>query len=125
RAFDSYTSTDSGTTWSAPASGATPVLPPSSYKTVPGGDVPLFSNGSTTTYATDVSDVLGGTTRSAAWELDGYSNYTTGSVSNAASGHSDYQSAPFKGYTQGPAYYGKTFFLWPPDPRRPLTTTNN
>ena len=25
--------------------------------------------------------------------------------------------AQFNGYTQGPGYYGKTFFLWPPDPR--------
>ena len=23
----------------------------------------------------------------------------------------------FKGYSMGPGYYGKTFFLWPPDPR--------
>lgn len=23
----------------------------------------------------------------------------------------------FKGYTQGPGYWGKTFFIWPPDPR--------
>ena len=22
----------------------------------------------------------------------------------------------FKGYTQGPGYWGKTFFIWPPDP---------
>ena len=25
--------------------------------------------------------------------------------------------ANFKGYSMGPAYYGKTFFIWPPDPR--------
>lgn len=24
---------------------------------------------------------------------------------------------PFKGYTQGPKYWGKTFFVWPPNPR--------
>src|SRR5438270_9833190 len=23
----------------------------------------------------------------------------------------------FKGYSMGPGYYGKTFFIWPPDPR--------
>ncbi len=23
---------------------------------------------------------------------------------------------PFQGYTQGPGYWGKTFFIWPPDP---------
>src|SRR5206468_1019824 len=25
----------------------------------------------------------------------------------------------FKGYTMGPGYYGKTFYMWPPDPRTP------
>ena len=44
RAFDSYTSTDGGNTWTAPTSG-TPLLPPSSYASVPGGDVPLFKRG--------------------------------------------------------------------------------
>src|SRR5208282_1439196 len=65
------------------------------------------------------------TTRNASWELDGYSNYTNGSLSSAAEGQSSYASAPFYGYTQGPGYYGKTFFIWPPDPREPLTTAND
>ena len=121
RAFDSYTSTDGGNTWSPPSSG-TPVLPPTSYASVPGGDVPLFIKNSTTSYAQHVKDVLGGSTsRNASWELDGYSNYTNGSLTNAAQGQSNYTNAPFYGYTQGPAYYGKTFFIWPPDPRQPLT----
>ena len=124
RAFDSYTSTDGGNTWTTPTSGS-PVLPPSSYASVPGGDVPLFKSGSTKTYATDVNDVVGSSSRNPSWELDGYSNYTTGSLSNAAVGKTSYASAPFYGYTQGPAYYGKTFFIWPPDPRKPLTTASN
>ncbi len=124
RAFDSYTSSDGGNTWSAPTSGS-PTLPPSSYTSVPGGDVPLFKNGSTSTYATDVKDVLNSSSRSPSWELDGYSNYTSGSLSNAASGQSSYSSAPFHGYTQGPAYYGKTFFIWPPDPRQPLSSSSS
>jgi len=33
-----------------------------------------------------------------------------------------YNMFPFYGFTQGPGYYGKTFFMWPPDPRRPLYT---
>src|SRR5271157_382338 len=74
RAFDSYTSTDGGNTWSPPSSG-TPVLPtPPSYASVPGGDVPLFLSGSTSTYAKTVQDVVG-STRNPSWELDGYSNY--------------------------------------------------
>ncbi|HLW68535.1 MAG TPA: TadE/TadG family type IV pilus assembly protein [Gemmataceae bacterium] len=125
RAFDSYTSTDGGLTWTAPSGGATPVLPPTSYASVPGGDVPLFKNGSSTLYATNVNDVVAGTGRNASWELDGYSNYTNGSVSNAASGQTSYASAPFYGETQGPGYYGKSFFIWPPDPRKPLTTASN
>jgi Flp pilus assembly protein TadG len=28
----------------------------------------------------------------------------------------------FKGYTLGPGYYGKTFYMWPPDPRTPAGT---
>jgi hypothetical protein len=26
----------------------------------------------------------------------------------------------FKGYSMGPGYWGKTFFIWPPDPRAPV-----
>jgi Flp pilus assembly protein TadG len=26
----------------------------------------------------------------------------------------------FKGYSMGPGYFGKTFFVWPPDPRTPV-----
>ncbi len=125
RAWDSYTSGDGGITWSPPAAGATPQLPPASYATTPGGDVPLYKKNSTTTYAQHVQDIVGGGSRSAAWELDGYSNYTNGVLSNAAVGQSNYQNAPFYGYTQGPGYYGKSFAIWPPDPRRPLTTTND
>ena len=25
-------------------------------------------------------------------------------------------ASAFNGYTQGPGYWGKTFFIWPPDP---------
>ena len=100
-----------------------PTLPPSSYASVPGGDVPLFKSGSTSVYATDVKDVVGSSSRNAAWELDGYSNYTNGSYSGAASGQTSYANAPFNGYTQGPGYYGKTFFLWPPDPRNGAITS--
>src|ERR1019366_5238049 len=35
------------------------------------------------------------------WQTKGY-NWATG--------------ATFKGYTVGPGYWGKTFFIWPPDP---------
>jgi len=132
RAFDSYTSTDGGNTWSPPSSG-TPMLPPTSYASVPGGDVPLFKLGSTTTYATNVKDVLNSTTTNIFWELDGYSAYSAGSLDTSGSGgvpkvwtQVDYSASgtQFNGYTQGPGYYGKTFFVWPPDPRNTTTPTS-
>jgi len=123
RAFDSYTSSDGGTTWTAPTSGG-PQLPPASYASVPGGDVPLFVKSSTTNYATDVKDVLGSTSANTLWELDGYSAYSAGQPDTSGTGaipkvwtQVDYSTCPFNGYTKGPGYYGKTFFLWPPDPR--------
>ncbi|MGO9597613.1 MAG: hypothetical protein ACLP7Q_06400 [Isosphaeraceae bacterium] len=125
RAFDSYTSSDGGQTWSAPSSGASPVLPPTSYATTPGGDVPLFVSGSTSTYAQTVKDVVGSSSRNATWELDGYSSCANGSFSNAANGQTSYTSGSFNGYTQGPGYYGMTFFIWPPDPREPLTPASS
>lgn len=131
RAFDSYTSNDGGVTWTAPSGGASPVLPPTSSATTPGGDVPLFKNGSSSTYAQTVKDVTGSATASPLWELDGYSAYNNGSLDNTGPGNNptvwaqeDYSNAAcqFSGYTQGPGYYGKTFFLWPPDPRNGAIT---
>ena len=143
RAFDSYTSTNSGSSWSAPASGATPQLPSgTTYASTPGGDVPLY-NSTGTAYAQTLNQVLGNASSSTGggnaqgynilWELDGYSAYAGGKPDTSASGgtpqvwgQADYRananspannSLPFNGYTQGPGYYGKTFFMWPPDPR--------
>jgi Flp pilus assembly protein TadG len=127
RAFDSYSTTDNGKTWVKPTT-QRPQLPPNSYATTPGGDVPAFVKGSTTNYAQEVEDVCNGSGNNARnqwWELDGYSGCVSGSFQNADLGTSNYASAPFNGYTQGPGYYGKTFFIWPPDPRRPLSTANN
>ena len=140
RAFDSYTSTDNGNTWTAPSSGG-PLLPPASYTTVPGGDRPLFFWGSATNYAQEVEDAVNGTNRKPWWELDGYSGCTNGAFNNADLGTTSYPgnssstsalngtgnsvAGAFSGYTKGPGYYGKTFFIWPPDPRRPLDTGNN
>ncbi|HTU17075.1 MAG TPA: pilus assembly protein TadG-related protein [Gemmataceae bacterium] len=141
RAFDSYTSTDGGNTWTAPVAGTLPQLPPSTYTTTPGGDVPLFKQNSTTTYATDVSDVLGSTSTNILWELDGYSAYAAGKPDTSGTGgvpqvwtQVDYSapatppvngSLPFNGYTQGPGYYGMTFFVWPPDPRNTNTLSGS
>jgi Flp pilus assembly protein TadG len=126
RAFDSNTSSDGGKSWGAPSSGASPVLPPASYANTPGGDAPLFFNASTSAYATTVSDALGSSTANILWELDGYSAYSAGNPDTSGTGaipvvwtKADYSASgtQFNGYTQGPGYYGKTLFVWPPDPR--------
>ena len=132
RAFDSYSSTDGGNTWTAPTT-QHPQLPSTPNTTLPGGDVPLFANGSTTTYATDVKDVLNSSSTNILWELDGYAAYAAGKPDTSGTGsvpqvwlQADYSapasppangSLPFNGYTYGPRYYGETFFIWPPDPR--------
>ena len=59
RAFDSYTSTDGGNTWTRPPPAQRRSCRPASYATTPGGDVPLFKSGSTTTYAQTLNQVLG------------------------------------------------------------------
>jgi Flp pilus assembly protein TadG len=132
RAFDSYTSTDGGDTW-VPGAGQ-PQLPPNSYATVPGGDVPLFRLNSTTNYTQSVNQLVGGTTTNIFWELDGYSAYNAGSLDTLGTGGSpriwnlaDYSTpgTQFNGYTQGPGYYGKTFFIWPPDPRAGAVSAAN
>ena len=50
-------------------------------------------------YAATVQEYLGGTpTYDSTFEAGGY-------------------GVNFKGYSMGPGYYGKTFYMWPPDPR--------
>jgi hypothetical protein len=71
------------------------------------GDKPLFAKNSSTTYAATVADIIGGTsplTDLAKWELGGYDAYYPNGTN-------------FQGFTVGPRYWGKTFFIWPPDPR--------
>jgi hypothetical protein len=69
--------------------------PSSVTNTVPGGDIPLNKAG-TTTPAKNWGEIVGGTSP----VFQGYAHY----------------SGQFYGYTQGPGYWGKTFFIWPPDP---------
>jgi hypothetical protein len=83
----------------------------SGYSSVPGGDCPLKINKNAgATYCTTPADLLGigngsvtTSTRDATFEASGSTAY---SMANS-----------FSGYTQGPGYWGKTFFIWPPDPR--------
>ena len=68
--------------------------------------------------------MIGTTSANILWSLDGYSAYSAGKPDTSGTGSTpkvwtqvDYSNQPFNGYTQGPGYYGKTFFIWPPDPR--------
>ncbi|VTR97417.1 Tad domain-containing protein [Tuwongella immobilis] len=84
-----------------------------SFENTPGGDVPL-KTGATQT------DPFSSTLRTAlntpanqtnlAWEQNGY---TSSALTPTRS--------TFHGYTQGPGYWGKTFFMWPPDPGEATT----
>src|SRR5262249_37853021 len=74
------------------------------------GDKSLFFNGSATNFAQEVEDIVGGTGVSANWE---------GASQGLGTGNGGYQwknNGTWYGYTQGPNYWGKTFFVWPPDP---------
>ncbi len=75
---------------------------PTAYSDSPGGDDYLkedFNGGAD--YAQTVADVLNTTSYHNTFETQGYQGIT---------------GQPFNGYTQGPGYWGKTFFIWPPDP---------
>src|SRR5262249_54253582 len=78
------------------------------YATTPGGDNFLKTNRNTSgTYCTNAADALN------------ISNPTTSTRDNTfeTSGYAAYGMAPTTvGYTVGPGYWGKTFFVWPPDP---------
>ena len=96
--------------------------------------MPLFLNGSSSAYAKTVNDVLGSSSMNILWELDGYSAYASGKPDTSGTGsvptvwtQTDYSNSAcqFNGYTQGPNYYGKTFFLWPPDPRNTNALSGN
>lgn len=77
---------------------------PDSYATAPAGDQHLPRRSSPANTARTVQEVSNGTTFNGYTALP-YSGYTGAAVSE------------FAGYTQGPRYWGKTFFIWPPDPR--------
>jgi hypothetical protein len=54
-----------------------------------------------------------GSNGNSTWETNGYDYNPTSGTTTAGL---------FKGYTMGPGYYGKTFYMWPPDPRTPVNS---
>ena len=83
----------------------------SAYGTTPGGDNFLKQNKNTgASFAATPAELMNisagsvsNSTRDATFETSGYTAYSMAST--------------FNGYTLGPGYWGKTFWVWPPDPR--------
>lgn len=88
---------------------------PDSYATTPGGDNYLKkSNNTGTDYTQTVNQIFAG--------------YATDLIDFETKGYDLFLGdGGFKGYVQGPGYWGKTFFIWPPDPRTadPSKSPNN
>jgi hypothetical protein len=96
---DFYTSSAGGAAFSAA---------PASYAATPGGDNYLLSNKNAGSgYAQTVAQVL---------NISSPSN-STYDTTFESQGYAAYGMTPgLNGYTVGPGYYGKTFYVWPPDP---------
>lgn len=94
-------------------SGSTPAFSAASsnYATTPGGDDFPKYNG---TYQPTVNALLNNTTNQ--------STMLTFNRSATAPSMTGYAG---NGYTAGPNYWGKTFFMWPPDPRGSDLDANN
>lgn len=96
---------------------------PDSYAGTPGGDNFLkITQNSGATFAQTAAQVVSNTTFDQDFEINGYSAYT-GNLNGNGGRWADTSTNPvtirgFNGYTQGPKYWGKTFMVWPPDPRR-------
>jgi len=89
---------------SSPVPAFTPA--PDSYATNPEGNRPLVKYKTTTPAQTVAQIVPSGAT---------FNGYTPKPFLD----YSGPTVTEFKDYTQGPRYWGKTFFIWPPDPRYP------
>lgn len=90
------------------ASSAFAPAPATITNTSPGGDKHLTTSGNTgSTAALHPYDIMGSTNNGAGFE--GYAKYL----------------GNFKGYTQGPGYWGMTFFIWPPDPTNDSNGVSN
>jgi hypothetical protein len=77
---------------------------PDSQASAPAGDNYLKGTQDTgASYASTVAGIVLAASGDLDFERNGYQAYR----------------GSFQGHTQGPGYWGKTFFVWPPDPRGP------
>jgi Flp pilus assembly protein TadG len=94
---------------------------PASQATTPGGDNYLKMNMNTgASWAVTPADVF---------NTSGTNNTSANSLAFCQKGYTACTGvSKFNGYTQGPSYWGTTFFMWPPDPRGttldPTNSTN-
>jgi Flp pilus assembly protein TadG len=122
---------------------------PAGNQTNPGGDIPLRRGGlvrsdTSVPYAKTLYEILADTDTMPGgvpaqyneWQTSGYDRYygtttainvtltTPVAVNRTFTPENTPALRPqparkFQGYTIGPAFYGMTFFIWPPDPRTP------
>ncbi len=88
---------------------------PTSQAITPGGDNYLKTGG---VYIKTVSEYYGGSPtlkQASAWERG--TDVTTGNTPDSTKAGYTPTGTTFNRYTEGPTYWGKTFFIWPPDPR--------
>ncbi len=128
-----YNVNDTANAGSNPTGLITPVPATYANQTTTGfvGDPFPYQNGVTVTagtlptpdkYAQTVADYLGlsrsrvtNSTKNATFEKYGYDwDFSKNALKPV--------SSQFQGFTVGPGYYGKTFYMWPPDPRAPVGT---
>jgi hypothetical protein len=84
-----------------------------------------YLTGSNTTWSLSTS----ASTANLSFDVSGY-DYDPNANGGAGGFKSGYvpgvpSTSTFKGYTLGPGYYGKTFYMWPPDSRTPVSTPGN
>lgn len=72
-----------------------------------------------TSWAKTVQEYLVGTTNTLS-DTHSQSAVTGGGAFDEATGSTAGYGSTFTGYSMGPGYYGKTFWIWPPDPRTPV-----
>lgn len=104
--------------YSSSTGGAAFTAASSSYATTPGGDNYLkLAKNTGSSYGQTLWAILGNSgtaannSRDAQFESQGYKAFG--------------MHGQFDRYTQGPGYWGKTFFIWPPDPSNGTGGTTN
>lgn len=126
--------TGSGT-WPGSPPSRSSLTPNTAYTTSGSGSTINWNNFRDATwerygYDLDVADYIAnrGSSWDPRWDWDltansgsgGWAHYRPTTFSTSATYRPKLKTNKFVGYSMGPAYYGKTFYIWPPDPRTPV-----